>query len=102
MYPTTTIHAGSTLRARIVGTARYSCGDEGHRCRRIVVEPAGVPVVVEILETDGEEVGLVDDEPPLTPFDYERTVTISDGEFFIIGRPATVTLRARLPAASTD
>ncbi len=102
LYPTTTILPGSTLRTRIVATAPYACGWESHRCRRIVVEPAGTPVVVEILETDGEEVGLVDDEPPLTPFDYVRRITINDGEVYIIGGPATVTLRAQPPAASTD
>ena len=94
IYPTMTIHAGSTLHTRIVEPARYLCGPEDHRCRRIVVEPAGRPVLVEILEADGYDVGLVDDDPPPNLVDYARRGTISDGEFFIIGGPATVTLRA--------
>jgi hypothetical protein len=85
-----------------VAAAPYACGFEGHRCRRIVVEPAGAPIVVEILGIDGEDVGLVDDEPPLTPFDYTHVVRVSDGEIFIIGGPATVTLRAQPPGTSTD
>ena len=101
VYPTITIHAGGTLRARVVAAAPYACGLEGYRCRRIVVEPSGAPVVVEILGIDGEDVGLLDDESSQT-IDHERTVRISDGELFIIGGPATVTLRAQPPGTSTD
>jgi len=102
VYPTMTIHAGSTLRARVVAAATYTCGSDGYRCRRIVVEPAGAPVVVEILGIDGEDVGLVDDESFETPTDHQRSVRTSDGDLFLIGGPATVTLRAHPPGASTD
>ena len=95
MYPTTTIRAGETLQTRIVARAPYACGDESIWCRRVVVEPSAESVEVEVLQTDGEEVGLVDGDPPLTPFDYERRVTVTDGEVFIIGGPAVVTLRAQ-------
>lgn len=94
LYPLTKVVRGSTLRTRLVATAPYACGFESHRCRRITVEPAGETVVIEISDIEGEEVGLVDDEPPLQPFDYQRRVAVSDGEFFIIGGPATATLRA--------
>lgn len=95
MYPTTTLGAGSTLQAALVWQAPYHCGLEGHPCRKIIVEPAGETVVVDVLEIHGNDVGLVDGEPPLTPFDYERRVTVTDGEVFIIGGPAVVTLRAQ-------
>jgi hypothetical protein len=95
IYPTARIRSGSTLQTRIVSAAPYACGGGSHRCRRIVVEPAGDIVVVEILGTDGADVGLVDDGPPLPPFDYLRSVTVTDGEVYIIGGPAAVTLRAR-------
>lgn len=95
IYPVTSIRSGSTLVTRVVAAAPYSCGFESHRCRRILLEPAGETLTVEITAVDGEAVGLVDDEPPLQPFDYARAIDVGDGELFVIGGPATVTLRAR-------
>ena len=91
LYPTTTIRVGTTLRTRIAADAPYTCGLDGDPCRRITIEPTGEAIVVEILDVDGQEVGLADGAMPMH---FQRSLTVADGEFHVIGGPATFTLRA--------
>ncbi len=93
IYPTTTIRRGSTIQLRLT-TADYSCGFESYGCRRIVVEPAGEAVVVEITETKGDPAGLLDDQQFIPHSEFAPRVTVTDGELYLVGGPATVTLRA--------
>jgi hypothetical protein len=101
MYPTTMLATNSTLETRLVESAPYACGHESAGCRRIRLLPAQRAIEVTIVAAAGETVGLVDNDPPLAPYEYASTVTTADGDVFIIGGPASVTLRARY-AGSAD
>ena len=102
LYPKATLRVGSTLLTQVVARTSYACGWEEYDCRRIEIEPADALVEVEILAAEGAQVGLTDDEQPLPPFDYQRAVSVVDGDVFVIGGPATVTLRARWPDLPAD
>jgi hypothetical protein len=95
LYPRTILAPFSTVESRIVANAPYACGPESHRCRRIRLVPANRAIEVTIVASAGEEVGLVDNDSSLEPFAHARTVTTADGDVFIIGGLATVTLQAR-------
>jgi hypothetical protein len=97
MYPRIVLSSFSTVEARILENAPYTCGDKSYRCRRIQLLPANRALEVTIVASAGEQVGLADNLPTSAPVEYARTVTAADGDVFIIGGPASVTVQAGYP-----
>jgi hypothetical protein len=96
LYRTLTIAAGESIDTQIL-LNYYQCGWEGTRCRRVVIETTpGASAELELTPLEAQEdVGLLDEEPSVTSVPFERRITVSDGEAFIVGGPARVRLTAR-------
>jgi len=98
MYPTLTIRPGDLVEAQIAPAGGFtgsfcSFGIDDIHCRRVVVEsPAGGPIEIEVIPVSGsEDVGLT----TATAFtSYDRRVTVTGREIWLVGSPAHVTLRA--------
>jgi hypothetical protein len=106
---TLTIRPGESIDVQVF-LGQYTCGDEGHLCRRVIVESAGKPIDLEVSSADGE-VGVFAGPPSAHPFSvtsYPRRVTVPHGEVWIYAggskqRPGVVHVfdqRVRLVAAA--
>ena len=96
VQPRLTIHPGESLETRIVWSADSSCF---FPCRRVFLDsPPGDVVDIEV--TTGDSQAIVGLQAQLNPFspNYDRRITVSSGQFWIIGdgdRPVVpVTLTA--------
>jgi len=96
IYRTITIRPGESAEARVF-LGSYVCGFESARCRRIVVAAApGDRVELELTQSDGSPpVGLTDTDSAFTYSGYQRALTVTGTEAWLIGGPTTVTLTAR-------
>jgi len=101
VYQTLTVRPGESIGAGMSALANayndcYFLQDD-YSCRRIVVESLpGESIEVELVPVDGQDnVGLVAAMQQPAFVSYERRVTVSGGEVWIIGGPGKVTLTAR-------
>jgi len=100
-YPTLHLRPGESVTAQIAhanGLTNNVCWFliDDYSCRRIVVDaPAGEPVDVELAVLSGsQDIGLIDSEQQPAFAEYQRRITVSAGQVWIVGDPAVVRLTA--------
>jgi len=102
-YPTVTLQAGGTTDTQVSPMARFSTNNvcwfliDEFACRRVRLDAAiGRRIDVEATSLDGSTAfGLVTSQQQPEFSGYQRQITVSTGEFWIVGVDSKIRLTAR-------